>query len=401
MLKLSHYHRNLHFSYRLTFALVLFSVALFFRFYFLPQTSGSAFITFYPAIILSFYFCGVYIGALVTMMTALVAVYYFIPPYHQLSVHAYISSSLIFFGVTTSLIGFFISRLHRQIEKLDAILDNEMIGSMMLRNRKIIWCNKAMSTILGYPQSKLLGATTSMLFADASKFEIVGREAYPLKTDKPYRTQFEMIKADGTRLWVDISGAAIPYDASLSLWLLSDISTQKKLEQALQHKVNHDFLTGLNTRDWFMSQASIELNRATRTHSPLSLLMLDIDYFKRVNDTHGHQAGDLVLKNVASLTKKMLRDFDLCARLGGEEFAILLPETNKDKAHEVAERLRLGIERAKIALHTEDSTLSVTVSIGVSSITSSEDNVDMLINKADKALYEAKNTGRNRVCIAP
>ena len=149
-----------------------------------------------------------------------------------------------------------------------------------------------------------------------------------------------------------------------------------------------------------MNQALIELNRANRFSSPLSLLMLDIDFFKAVNDTHGHQVGDIALKSVADIAKSTLRDFDICARLGGEEFAVLLPETNKSQAYEVAERLRLAIENSKVPLPSGGLPLTMTISIGVSSMTSKDDNIDVLISKADKALYEAKKTGRNKVCAS-
>lgn len=400
MLKLNFSHKKLDLRYRFALALLLFSLALAFRFTLLPQSGGGPFVTFYPAIILSFYFCGAYLGLLVALCAGLAGAYYFIPPYHQFSIDATTYSSLIFFSITSGLVGFFISRLHRHIEEISIILDNEMIGGMMLKDRKIIWCNTAVSRILGYPPSMLLGSSTKMLFADEKMFDTVGRDAYPLKVGKPYRTQFEMKKVDGSKIWIDISGAAISYDKHLSLWLLNDISKQKTLEDELKHKVNHDYLTGLNSRDWFMNQALIELNRANRFSSPLSLLMLDIDFFKTVNDTHGHQVGDIALKSVADIAKSTLRDFDICARLGGEEFAVLLPETNKSQAYEVAERLRLAIENSKVPLPSGGLPLTMTISIGVSSMTSKDDNIDVLISKADKALYEAKKTGRNKVCAS-
>jgi diguanylate cyclase (GGDEF)-like protein len=400
MLKLNFSHKKLDLRYRFALALLLFSLALAFRFTILPQGGGGPFVTFYPAIILSFYFCGAYLGLLVALCAGLAGAYYFIPPYHQFSIDATTYSSLIFFSITSGLVGFFISRLHRHIEEISIILDNEMIGGMMLKDRKIVWCNTAVSRILGYPPSMLLGSSTKMLFADEKMFDTVGRDAYPLKVGKPYRTQFEMKKVDGSKIWIDISGAAISYDKHLSLWLLNDISKQKTLEDELKHKVNHDYLTGLNSRDWFMNQALIELNRANRFSSPLSLLMLDIDFFKAVNDMHGHQVGDIALKSVADIAKSTLRDFDICARLGGEEFAVLLPETNKSQAYEVAERLRLAIENSKVPLPSGGLPLTMTISIGVSSMTSKDDNIDVLISKADKALYEAKKTGRNKVCAS-
>jgi len=400
MVNFNYTHYKLRLTYRASLALIFFALALFSRFTFLTHTTGGPFVTFYPAIILSFYFCGTYPGAMVAVLSGLAGSYYFMPPYNQFSVNFHISYAIVFFSITSSLIGYFISRLHRHIEETTVILDNEMIGSMMLRDRKIVWCNKATSTILGYPQSELLGSSTKMLFADESMYEALGKNAYPLKVGSPYRIQFEMRKADGNKIWIDLSGAPIPYDTSLSLWLINDISKLKALEEELKYQIDHDFLTGLRSRSWFMGQASIELNRAIRFNTPLSLLVLDIDFFKLVNDTHGHQAGDIVLKSVAQHMQKILRDFDMCARIGGEEFIILLPQTNQDKALEVAERIRLFIQNTNVPLPAGGSPLQLTISIGISCLSSKEDSIDHLINKADKALYKAKNTGRNRVCVS-
>lgn len=400
MLNLNHAFYKFPVIYRFSLALILFGLALLARFVFVTQASGGPFVTFYPAIILSFYFGGKFPGALVAVLSGLAGIYYFIPPYNQFLIYFNSSSPVVFFTITSSLIGIFMSKLHRHIEEIHVILDNEMIGSMMLKDRKILWCNKAMSTILGYSETELLGSSTKLLFAEESMFETVGRDAYPLKINEPYRNQFEMRKADGNKIWIDISGAAIPYDVTMSLWLVNDISKLKALEAKLMHEVNHDFLTGLRSRASFMSQALIELHRAVRSNRPLSLLMLDIDFFKLVNDSYGHQTGDIVLKSIAELIKSILRDFDICARIGGEEFAILLPETNKDKALEVAERIRVLIENTKISPFTPVPQLQITVSIGLSSLSSKKDSIEDLINIADQAMYKAKKKGRNRVCIS-
>jgi diguanylate cyclase (GGDEF)-like protein/PAS domain S-box-containing protein len=382
---------------RLSIALSLFGIALLFRFVFIPHISGGPFVTFYPAIILAFYLCGGWAGTLVAMLSGLVGLYFFMPPYGQFNFSLQLSSSVVFFAITSTMIGLFTTLLLRQIEQLNVLLDNELIGSMMLRNRKIVWCNRGMSKILGYTQAELVGASTKMLYADEAKYDGIGDEAYPIEHGKPYRTQFEMRKSNGQTVWIDISGAAIAYDPTLTLWLVNDISKLKDLEEELSHQVNHDFLTGLSSRSWFMRQAEIELHRAIRYSNPLSVLMLDIDFFKRINDTHGHQSGDVVLKCVADLCKHMLRDSDVCGRLGGEEFALLLPETNHHQAYIVAERLRTSIEKAKVMLPTEDVTLQLTVSIGVATLAGKTDEVEAMVARADKALYEAKHSGRNRV----
>ena len=147
-----------------------------------------------------------------------------------------------------------------------------------------------------------------------------------------------------------------------------------------------------------MQLAELELARAKRYDSNLSFFMLDIDFFKQINDAHGHKAGDTVLIKLAGVCQKTLREVDVIGRVGGEEFAVLLPETGVDEATEVAERLRTAIASTKVSMES-GLPLRVNVSIGVTSLGSQDDNLDVLLNQADTALYKAKNSGRNKVCV--
>jgi diguanylate cyclase (GGDEF)-like protein len=128
--------------------------------------------------------------------------------------------------------------------------------------------------------------------------------------------------------------------------------------------------------------------------------MLDIDYFKKINDSHGHAVGDKVLQKMGSIFAEALREVDIPGRLGSEEFAVLLPETTIHKALEVAERLRIIVANTKIRLDS-DELLQFTVCIGVATLKDKLSNIDNLLNLADKALYQAKDSGRNRVCYLP
>jgi diguanylate cyclase (GGDEF)-like protein len=178
----------------------------------------------------------------------------------------------------------------------------------------------------------------------------------------------------------------------------TDITKRKLLEIELKQRAHIDFLTGTNNRGYFMEQAERELSRAIRYETPLSFLMLDIDFFKQVNDSYGHKVGDMALKKFAEICRQTLREIDVIGRIGGEEFAILLPETALNEATEVAERVRQAIANAKVPLES-GLPLQFTVSIGVTALASHGENIDVLLNRADKALYEAKNSGRNKVCI--
>lgn len=179
-----------------------------------------------------------------------------------------------------------------------------------------------------------------------------------------------------------------------------DVTDRLDLIDKLAQQANHDDLTGLANRRFLMQQARLELARAIRYQYPLSLLMLDIDHFKNVNDEYGHLSGDMVLKQLGKELKLFLREHDLVGRIGGEEFVMLLPETSLEEANVIAERLRLSVEKLTfLVLH--EQTIKLTVSIGVACATEAEQHLDKIWQTVDERLYEAKTTGRNRVVTAP
>jgi diguanylate cyclase (GGDEF)-like protein len=192
--------------------------------------------------------------------------------------------------------------------------------------------------------------------------------------------------------------------------LLKEITIRKQTEAALReseeafrHMAITDSLTGLYNRRHFNQLAESEITRALRYTRPLSVMMLDIDFFKRVNDTFGHTSGDMVLKMVAKTVKERVRSNDIPARYGGEEFIVLLPETTAADAAIVAENLRCSIEAS--TAQGEKHPITITASFGVSDHlekTKSIPNervISEFISKADQALYASKNAGRNRVTV--
>lgn len=167
----------------------------------------------------------------------------------------------------------------------------------------------------------------------------------------------------------------------------------RELKEALNQIVTlaeTDPLTGLYNRRKFTELAEIEINRSKRFNHPFILIMMDIDHFKLVNDTHGHDAGDAALQQLAQILRDNLRKVDAVARWGGEEFVILAPEINREQAMVLAERIRTCISG-----HTFAAGFHITISIGISDLIPS-DSLDTLIKRADHALYQAKFTGRNR-----
>lgn len=264
--------------------------------------------------------------------------------------------------------------------------------------------NERWATMLGYTHQEMQQTTqqwSDFVHPDdraqawQSIFDVVEGRA------DSHKAEYRMQHKNGSYRWIldqarvmqrDINGKAIRMCGTHT-----DISERKLMEEELRREAHFDYLTEVFNRRHFMERAEQELHRTIRYGNALSFLMLDIDHFKQINDRHGHKVGDEVLKALTSLCSTSLRDIDLFGRLGGEEFAVLLPQTELRTAVEVAERLRHDIANAHVPMDGKQD-VQFQVSIGVSSLSSSEDTIDVLLNKADKALYEAKNTGRNRVC---
>jgi diguanylate cyclase (GGDEF)-like protein len=180
---------------------------------------------------------------------------------------------------------------------------------------------------------------------------------------------------------------------------LSNAIANAKLYQEVEQLAILDSLVGIyNRRHWFELTAR-EFYRAVRYQKPLSLILLDIDHFKQVNDTYGHPLGDEVLRSLSRICEKNIRTADLVGRYGGEEFLVVLPETDEVEAVQIAERLRLATEEMRVASKNED--VQVTISLGVATLVAEIDtNLEQLVKRADEALYQAKNSGRNRVVLS-
>ena len=194
--------------------------------------------------------------------------------------------------------------------------------------------------------------------------------------------------------------------------LRAEVQLRKKTEQSLRQTEElyrqlsiTDPLTGIFNRRHFYQMANLELQRTCRYNHPLAVIMFDLDHFKRINDIYGHAVGDKVLQAVAHLVRKAVRVVDIFARYGGEEFILLLPETDRQAVGLTAERLRRQI--AGRPLNLEENLIKVTISLGAYAFDPTSlfhpptpETLDLLINLADKALFEAKRTGRNRAVIS-
>ncbi|MHC1682681.1 MAG: diguanylate cyclase [Clostridiaceae bacterium] len=176
---------------------------------------------------------------------------------------------------------------------------------------------------------------------------------------------------------------------------LSGIS---ELNKRIKQEYSKDFLTGLNNVRTFDTLYNNAIENAMERNEQLSVLMIDIDFFKKINDTYGHQTGDEVLKELAEVLKKTCRPFDIVSRNGGEEFSILLIDCAASKAYEIGERVRRAVEGHKFSL-LNGSFINITISIGIAEFPDNTKDRENLIKLADEALYEAKKSGRNKVCI--
>lgn len=232
------------------------------------------------------------------------------------------------------------------------------------------------------------------------------QHAQAFRSQQPYECTARLLRPDGQTVWVQMMATPTPVadKPGVTLWsgFVFDVTDRMQLETELRHMAFHDPLTGAHNRRSFMQGLAQEMHRVQRTGEVGALLMLDIDHFKRVNDTWGHDVGDAVLKHLVTVLQAGLRQLDMLGRLGGEEFAVLLPATQLEGALELAERLRQAVAQTPAPVHGSDGqSVAYTISIGVALLGCETTHPDDVLKRADSAMYLAKSTGRNRVCAEP
>jgi diguanylate cyclase (GGDEF)-like protein len=250
-------------------------------------------------------------------------------------------------------------------------------------------------------KTQLLGRLISEVIPDQESRSIVDAIKLATETRKTQLIEYKIPDPSGAERWFEGRITLMeksPDGYSKLVFVVNEISERVLLYKEIQRLANQDPLTNCFNRRHFMTLAEQELQRAVRYKRSLSLIFLDIDFFKKFNDQYGHQIGDQVLRCVVNLCQEQLRTVDIMGRYGGEEFVILMPETSTEGALQAAERIRGEIENMKVM--TTSGELSVTVSIGITSLlfnSRKTPSLDDLIKRADQALYSAKLSGRNSV----
>lgn len=264
-----------------------------------------------------------------------------------------------------------------------------------LSDDKIILANNNASKLFGIDQQDVEQYHLKDFFADSDNRRLLLERIEEQQEVQDFEVLIKTASSENP-FWLLTSANIIDYNYDVALYsAFQDITSRKNREALLQNQATRDPLTSLYNRRYFEEEVKKQIIKAKTNNQPYSVLMLDADFFKKVNDTYGHKTGDKVLIELASKAERALRDKDIVARYGGEEFVIFLPEINASQAYKVADRLRQSI--ASIVVYSDDNQeVRFTVSTGVSSSEIS-DNVDTLIKTADEALYKAKQNGRNRV----
>ena len=269
------------------------------------------------------------------------------------------------------------------------------------RNATIKWANPAFTKLTGYTLEEAIGHKP----AELVKSGVHGKGYYrkmwkTLLAGKPWRGEIINKHKNGKLYHEELNIAPVMNEAGVIkhfIGVKENITVRKQMEAELQRLANTDPLTGLFNRRVFLERLQEEAARLARMEdSYASLLMFDLDFFKRINDCYGHATGDKALCCFANILTSTLRAIDISARLGGEEFAVLLPGTNKEGAVVIAERLRDIVDKTRIK-HKKGE-VHITVSIGVAQLSAHDTNYEDALHRADSALYHAKEQGRNQTC---
>lgn len=280
--------------------------------------------------------------------------------------------------------------------RLNAVLENALVGIVHLKDRKFISVNNKFEKMFGYERGEIAGLKTEIIFSSKTDFVEIGRQAYKrLQENDTYNSEWIVKHKDGHEFWCAISAKSIEEGKPElgSIWLYEDITERKRNEEQLTMLANFDVLTGLPNRALFIDRLENYISLAKRKKQKISVMFVDLDRFKQVNDSLGHEIGDKLLKAVAEKLHACVRSSDTVARLGGDEFTIILTDMKNELA---AERTAIKIITSfKETINIDGQEISISPSIGISMYPDDSVTVSDLLRNSDTAMYHAKQLGRN------
>lgn len=284
--------------------------------------------------------------------------------------------------------------------KIQAVLDHAEIGIALTRDGRFEMVSRAFCELFGFKREDIVGQRTFAIHPSEEAYDALSARARPaFMRDGAFSGEVELVRSGGAVFWARMQGRAVaPGDRSKgTIWTVEDITATREHRERLTWTSNHDSLTGLANRAAF--EELLEEATARAASAPFCAMFIDLDRFKQVNDTGGHQAGDALLRNVANTLAGQVRQADTVARLGGDEFAILLRGCPLPRAIEVGEKMRDAVQAYR--LDWEGQSFSVGASIGLVAVDDSFDDAAAVLNAADAACYAAKAKGRNAVAVFP
>ena len=281
----------------------------------------------------------------------------------------------------------------RDIVRLSS--DAVMVAAVASRGEgpRIVYINDALTEITGLTEAEAIGATPSIIQGPKTPSYAQTRIQGAFDLQLPIREVVANETKSGRVYWLELNIIPLPDESGrITHFALigRDLTDLRESEQALRLAASTDALTGLSNRRTFMDRAEVEFSRARRHRHTLAVVLCDIDHFRQVNDEHGHHVGDELLKAVAIAITAELRTTDVCGRLGGEEFAMLLPETPAPSAAEVADRLRIRIAGTQV--EAEASPVGVTISAGATVIYEEDADFGTMLQRAYQALHKSKGS---------
>ena len=294
------------------------------------------------------------------------------------------------------------SELRHQQQLLDAIVNNvDAHVYVKTRDRRFLYVNHKTAALFGLPADQVRGRLDEEVLPKrtADDFWALDHKVFESGLKQSGEESLEERGGELRHYWTVKVPIQLPDESEALIGFSTDITELHRLKEELQHQAHFDALTDVKNRRSFFHEAEKEFAKSQRYAHPLSIMMLDLDHFKRINDTYGHKVGDLVLKAFADHCKKGIRDCDTLGRVGGEEFAILMPNTDLDSAFTLAQRLCNSTATLQTLGDWPEPHLP-TASIGVAMLDAADSSFDGLLERADRAMYEAKTSGRNRVCLA-